>query len=216
MDHTALGINFVTVSMDLFSNVTAHFNNGTYSQVWFQAQQPAASARLLQNSMTATASNWEGWMGVRAGQAVTTNLTSGAATVSMNKNLWGNVDLSSDVSHFSKFGGANATTTVDASAWQLADAKLQTFTAQNLTAGTPHTWHAQAWRVATVSDSIHFKFQTNTNYWGHSGHRFWKNGAGVVNANEWNTSANVSFMFDSASAAFYGLGAAAAVALTMF
>jgi hypothetical protein len=218
MDSTPLGVNFVTVSLDLYSNVTAHFNNGTNSQVWFQVQQPAASARLLQNTTTTTAAAtmWEGWMGVRAGQAVTTNLTSGAATLAVNKNTWGKTDLTSDVQHFTKFGGAEAVNTNATYPWQLADAKLQTFTAQNLTAGTPHNWHAQVWRVATVSDSIHFKFVTGTNYWGHSGHRFWKNGSGVVNASESNTSGHVSFMLDDATTTFLGLGAVAAMVMTMF
>lgn len=100
MDHTALGVSFVTVSLDLYSNVTAHFNNGTNSQVWFQIQQPAASARLLQNTTTnstSTSAMWEGWTGVRAGQNVTTNLTSGAASLVLNKNLYGSSDLTSDV-----------------------------------------------------------------------------------------------------------------------
>lgn len=101
-------------------------------------------------------------------------------------------------------------------AWQPADAKLQTFTAQNLTANTPHTWHSQAWRVASLSDNLRFKFVTKQNYWGHSGHRYWKNGAGVVSATEWNTSANVSFLFDDATTTFLGLGAVAAMVMTMF
>lgn len=116
MDNTALGVKFVTVSLDLYSNVTAHFNNGTFSQVWFQVQQPAAGARLLQTASNTTAS-WEGWMGVRAGQNVTANLTSGAATLAANKNLYGTVDLSTDVQHYTKFGGASALTTNASMAW---------------------------------------------------------------------------------------------------
>jgi hypothetical protein len=120
MDHTALGVNFVTVSLDLYSNATAHFNNGTFSQVWFQVQQPVASARLLQNTTsntTAAATMWEGWTGVRAGQAVASNLTSGAVTFTANKNLWGKNDLTSDVQHYTKFGGADAVATNTTSAW---------------------------------------------------------------------------------------------------
>lgn len=74
-----------------------------------------------------------------------------------------------------------------------------------------------AWRLATAGDATQFKITTNQIYYGQSGTRRWAPGAATnsVAAASDNT-AYVSFMFDSANQTFLGLGAIAAVAMTMF
>lgn len=56
-------------------------------------------------------------MGVIAGQPVTTNLEATNPQLIVNKNLYGTNDLTFDLSHFSKFGGLNATNTTTSSVW---------------------------------------------------------------------------------------------------
>lgn len=208
---TDLGMSWIVVGMDLKSNVSAHWATGSFCASFFQIQKPATSAsRLLQ-----AGSNWEGWMGVRNG---TGNTASGAAKLldkSGNFNLFGPTDLANSNAHWSKFGGNEATATLTTSPWQLADDAKQTFTA--VSNGTS-VWHSEARRNLDLSDPIRFKFERDTKYTGHAGHRYWTAAAGKAggNATEWWTGADVTLMWEGASANFLGLGAIAAITISMF
>jgi hypothetical protein len=114
----------------------------------------------------------------------------------MNKNLLGNIDLSTDTQYFTKFGGDNATITSDKSAWQLADGK-QVFTLGS--GGSPTVWRSQVWRLANLSDSLRSKFVGGQTFTGHSGHRFWRPSTTTgLSATESGNSEKVTFMFEDA------------------
>lgn len=79
------------------------------------------------------------------------------------------------------------------------------------------TFKFNAWRLATAGDASRFKIVTDQRYYGQSGTRRWNAGAAVNSvASASDNTAYVSFMFDSASQTFLGLGAIAAAALTVF
>lgn len=95
---------------------------------------------------------------------------------------------------------------VDASPWQLADSALQTYTAPNETHSG--TWSLQTWRVASAVDTLRFKFVPNKVYYGHAGHKFWRNGADSTKPpTQSGYTGTISFQFDGATATYLGLSA---------
>jgi hypothetical protein len=77
-------------------------------------------------------------------------------------------------------------------------------------------FHLTTWRLASATDSLKFKFETDVTYYGQSGHRRWNAGLTSGVATETGNTNYVSFSFDAANTTLLGVGALAAVALTMF
>ena len=87
MESTALGINFVTVKLDLMHPEPRVWGSGSKHAVYFQIEMPMPleedAKRMLQDVPTGTG-EYEGWLGVLAG-----GKASGPVTLLANKNLWG-------------------------------------------------------------------------------------------------------------------------------
>jgi hypothetical protein len=71
-------------------------------------------------------------------------------------------NLANDKSHFSLFGGADATVTTKDSVWQLGDQSLQIYKPASL-AGTGE-WSMELYRFASEGEMLNFKISPKVTY----------------------------------------------------
>lgn len=79
-----------------------------------------------------------------------------------------------------------------------------------------NNFHFTAWRLANFGDKLHFKFETEQDYYGQSGYRRWQSGAAAgSNAAASGNTDFVKFMFDDANSNLLGLSVLTAALLTI-
>lgn len=226
-DTTLIGVNFVTMQLDVFGgNRTAFWAKNSTFAVYFQIEEPTttSASRLL----GASTSKYEGWLGawINPGE----EKAGKNQTMAVSKNLYGSTSLVGNNQHFSTLGGVEAVNTTSTSIWQFTSRDVQEWT-------LPHevpcydycydyeddpeaeeeepemTLDNMRFQVYRMTNSAHFEIKTWDSFNAQAGVRWWPASSKKGDPAKMYGDVNGSFMFTGAVQALASLSAVTALAL---